>query len=213
MTRSAKCSAARTSFSELGPPAAMAAGPTSSAPPARSPRAWWRGLSRKLRISLIAGALLLFLVVGGLLARYLSAENAERDADLALVRAEARGDVGAMLDRLSGCRADATCVAQVRALASDPRVRRSGEVKVLQIESKTASSLFGATGKTRLAWTVLGGKPVVQCLVVQRRGNPLTGIDVELLSVSAPIDSEGKCSKPSEVERLEEEANEAEQGR
>lgn len=181
--------------------------------PARGPRAWWHGRSRKLRISLIAGALLLFFVIGALLARYLSAENAERDADLALVRAEARGDVGAMLDRLSGCRADAKCVAQVRAIASDPRVRRSGNVKVLQVESKTASSLFGATGKTRLAWTVLGGKPVVQCLVVQRSGNPLTGIDVELLSVSAPIDSEGKCSKPSEVERLEEEANEAEQGR
>jgi hypothetical protein len=185
---------------------------TPPATPVRGPRVWWRSLPRRLRISLVAGALLLFVVIGALLARYLSAENAERAADLALVRAEARGDVGAMLDRLSGCRADAKCVAHVRELARDPRVRRAGDVKVLQIESKTASSLFGATGKTRLAWTVLGGTPVVQCLVVRRSGNPLTGIDVELLSISSPIANDGKCHPPTEIERFEEEATEVELG-
>ncbi len=179
-------------------------------PAARGPRVWWRGLSRRTRTTVLAICALVVLVVGGLLARYLSAENAERDAALALVRAEARGDVGAMLDRLSGCRAEAKCVAQVRALASDARVRHAGEVKLLQVESKTAGSLFGATGKARVAWTVLGGKPVVQCVVVRRSGNPLTGIGVELLSIGSPIDNEGKCNPPTEIERLEEEATEAE---
>lgn len=187
-------------------------GAASTSAPARGPRVWWRGLPRSLRRALVGVVLLVLLVVGGLLARYLSAENAERAADLALVRAEARGDVAAMLDHLSGCRADAKCLAQVRSIASDGRVRQAGAIKVLQVESATASSLFGATGETRFAWTVLGGKPVVQCIVVHRTGNPLTGIDVQLLSISAPISSEGTCSAPSEAERFEEEASEAERG-
>ncbi|HEV2974075.1 MAG TPA: hypothetical protein VGX69_03660 [Solirubrobacteraceae bacterium] len=157
-----------------------------------------------MRVGLLAGALLLFLVLSGLLARYLSAENLEREDALALVRAEARGDVGAMLERLSGCRASASCVAHVRAVASNPRVRRVGVVKLLQFESKTAGALFGARGKTRVAWTVLGGLPVVQCVDVRRTGNPLTGIGVQLLGLSAPISNEDKCSKPSEIERDEE---------
>jgi hypothetical protein len=164
---------------------------------------WWRGLPRALRVGLLAGTLLLFLAVSGLLARYLSAENLEREDALALVRAEARGDVGAMLARLSGCRASASCVAHVRAVASDPRVRRVGAVKLLQLQSKTAGALFGARGKTRVAWTTLGGLPVVQCVDVRRTGNPLTGIDVRLLALSAPISDEGECSKPSEFERDE----------
>ncbi len=142
---------------------------------------------------MVGASLLVVLVVGGLLARYLSAENAERTADLALVRAEARGNAEAMLARLSGCRAQAKCVVHVRSLASDPRVRRSGEVKVLQVESKTASALFGASGETRIAWTVLGGSPVVQCIDVRRSGNVLSGIDVRLLSISAPIANEADC--------------------
>ncbi len=170
----------------------------------RGPRAWWRGLRRATRIALVAVTLLVFLAISGLLARYLSAENLEREDALALVRAEARGDVGAMLARLSGCRASASCVAQVRAVASNPRVRRAGAVKLLQFESKTAGALFGAHGKTRVAWTVLGTLPVVQCVDVRRTGNPLTGIGVQLLGLSAPISNEGKCSKPSEIERDEE---------
>lgn len=185
-----------------------------STPPAteRGPRAWWRGLSRSLRRTLIGGTLLAVVVVGVLLARWLSAENAERAADLAFVRAETRGDVEAMLNGISGCRADQKCVAQVHDLAGNARFHRTGAVKLLQVESDTAHSLFGATGKTRLAWTTLGGKPVVQCVVVKRTGNPLTGIDVELLSVSAPIANTGKCHRETEIERLEREATEAELG-
>ncbi len=152
----------------------------------------------------------LFLAVSGVLARYLSAENAERDDDLALVQAEAKGDVAGMLARLSGCRQSPSCVAAVRADASNPRVHRPGAVKILQLESKTADSLFGATGKTRLAWTVIGTLPVVQCVDVRRTGNFLTGIHVQLLGLSAPISGEGKCAKPSAIERDEEEATEVE---
>jgi hypothetical protein len=70
---------------------------------------------------------------------------------------------------------------------------RPGAVKVLSLKSSTAYSLTGATGKTRLAWTVIGRLPVVQCVEVRRTGNPLVGIKVALLSLSAPISNEGDC--------------------
>src|SRR5580692_6115365 len=78
------------------------------------------------RVVLIAVAVVLFLGISGLLAGFLSTENVERDDDLALVQAEARGDVAGMLDALSGCRASRSCVAAVKRDASDPHVLRAG---------------------------------------------------------------------------------------
>jgi hypothetical protein len=181
---------------------------------ARGPRAWWHGLparTRRILRALFALALVVVLVVGALLARFLSVENAERDDDVALVQAEARGDVAGMLAQLAGCRASARCVAQVRADASDPRVRRAGAVKILQLESKTAYSLSGATGETRLAWTVLGDLPVVQCVDVRRTGSFLSGVHVQLIGLSAPISGEGICGKRTQLEAEEEEATRVEQ--
>jgi len=133
----------------------------------------------------------LFVVVSGMLARFLTAENAERDKEETLLQAQARGDVNAMLAQLTGCRQSATCVATVRADAS--RLRRSGAVKILSLKSATAYSLAGATGKTRLAWTVIGRLPVVQCVEVRRTGSFFFGIHVALLSLSAPIPNEADC--------------------
>ncbi len=178
--------------------------------PVRGPRVWWRSVPRRRRVVLLATAALLLLVGGGLLARFLSAENAERDADLALVEAQATGDAEGMLERISGCRQSPSCVAVVKANASNPRLRRAGAVKILQLESPTAYALFGATGKTRLAWTVIGTLPVVQCVDVRRTGNFLTGVHVQLVALSAPIGNEGRCTKESAIEKDEEEATEAE---
>jgi hypothetical protein len=136
---------------------------------------------------------LLFLAISGLLARFLSVENTERDADLALIEAQARGDVAGMLSRISGCRETPACVAGVKANASNPRLLRRGAVKILQLTSPTAYSLTGAAGRTRLAWTVIGQLPVVQCVGVRRRGNPVSGIAIELTSLSAPIPNEADC--------------------
>jgi hypothetical protein len=182
---------------------------------ASGPREWWRGLpprQRRILRTLLAVAFVVVLVVGALLARFLSAENAERGDDAALVQAEARGDLAGMLAQLSGCRASPSCLATAKADASDPRVRRSGAVKILQLESPTADSMSGATGRTRLAWTVIGTSPVVQCVDVRRTGNFLSGIHVQLIGISAPISGEGACSKPSKLEQEEEEAARLEQG-
>jgi hypothetical protein len=178
----------------------------------RGPRVWWQGLPRRRRRITVAALVLPFLLISGVLARYLSVENAERNADLALVQAEARGDVAGMLAQLSGCREKPSCVASVKADASNPRLRRTGAVKILQLESQTSGSLFGATGKARVAWTVIGSQPVVQCVEVSRTGNFLTGLHVRLLALGAPISGEGKCTKETQLEREEEEATKVELG-
>jgi hypothetical protein len=136
-------------------------------------------------------AVLLFFAVSGALARFLSSENVERDDEAALLQAQVRGDVRGMLDKLSGCRESAACLATVRANAAS--LRRAGAPKILSLKSSTSYSLTGTSGKTRLAWTVIGRLPVVQCVEVRRTGNALTGIKIALLSLSAPISNVGDC--------------------
>jgi hypothetical protein len=145
------------------------------------------------RIALIALAVVLFVVISGLLARFLSVENTERDADLALIEAQARGDAQGMIRRIAGCRTRPACLRSVSANVANPRLRRAGGVKILQLTSSTAYSLAGSSGKTRLAWTVIGQLPVVQCVGVRRTGNPFSGIKVTLTSLSAPIPNEADC--------------------
>jgi hypothetical protein len=135
----------------------------------------------------------LFVLISGLLARFLSVENTERDADLALVEAQARGDGQGMIRRIAGCRSSPACLRSVAANVANPRLRRKGAVKILQLTSSTAYSLTGASGRTRLAWTVIGQLPVVQCVGVRRTGNPISGINVTLTSLSAPIPNEADC--------------------
>jgi hypothetical protein len=132
-----------------------------------------------------------FLAISVLLARFLSTENAERSAEEGLLQAQARGDVSGMLARLHDCREQPACIATVRSDAA--RLRRPGAVKILSLKSSTAYSLSGATGTTRLAWTVLGRLPVVQCVRVRRTGSFLSGMTVSLLSISAPIAGEADC--------------------
>jgi hypothetical protein len=143
------------------------------------------------RILLIAIGAVAFLVVSGLLARWLSTENAERNAIYTLIRAQARGDAPAMAERVSGCSTRPACQTQMRDLAT--RLRRPGAIKILNLDSKTAHSLSGATGLTRVAWKAPGRWPVVQCVLVRRTGNPVTGLSITLLSLSAPIARTGLC--------------------
>jgi hypothetical protein len=142
---------------------------------------------------LISTAVVLFVAVSFLLARFLSTENTERDDELALIQAQAKGDVPGMLALLSGCRERPSCVALVRTNASNPRLRRAGAVKILSIKSSTAYALTSTSGKTRLAWTVIGKLPVVQCVQVRRTGNFVEGMTISLLSLSAPIPNEADC--------------------
>jgi hypothetical protein len=145
------------------------------------------------RTILIVVGVLLFLAVSAGLARFLTTDNLEREKDVALIKAEARGDAASMIRQLHGCASNPACVATQRENAANPRLHRAGEVKILALSSETANSPTGATGRTRLAWTVIGKLPVVQCIDVRRTGNALTGVHVTLLALSKPIDNEGDC--------------------
>jgi hypothetical protein len=133
----------------------------------------------------------LFVAISGLLARFLSAEGVERDDIVAVLDAQAAGNVQRMLDGQAGCRERPSCVATTRANAV--KLRRDGAVKILTLTSPTAHTLTGAVGLTRVGWTVIGKLPVVQCVEVRRTGNFLDGIAVTLVSISAPIPNEGDC--------------------
>jgi len=148
--------------------------------------------SRRRLLLLALPAVLAFGAVSFLLARWLSTETRERNAVLALLEDQARGDAGAMLGRLDGCAGDAACRATVRRNAG--RLRRPGTLKILAYSSGTSYALGGAQGETRVAWTVLErGLPVVQCVTVRREGSVLAGRTISLRRLSAPIGREGSC--------------------
>jgi hypothetical protein len=162
--------------------------------PPRRPRDWWheqRRLPRRRLLVVSSVVLVVFVALSVLLASYLSTENVERTDVLDLLRAEAAGDAGGMIARLSGCSTHPGCVAQARQNAA--RLRRPGSVKILTLSSQTAYAVTSASGTTRVAWTVIGRLPTVQCVTVSRSGNFLSGLSVTLTGLSGPIPGEADC--------------------
>lgn len=148
-------------------------------------------MSRR-RLLLVAVPALLFIgAVGFVLARYLTGPGAEREAILGVLRAQAAGDARDVIARISGCAADPGCAEQ--ATRNARRLRGSGDVEILRLDSPTAYSLGETSGTARVVWRVGDGVPVVQCIGV-RKGGPLDDASVTLLRVSAPLaDNEGSC--------------------
>jgi hypothetical protein len=68
-------------------------------------------------------------------------------------------------------------------------------VKIARLDSGTSYSLGTSEGWSRVVWVRgVESRPVVQCVRVRRKGNPLTGRSVTLLRLSAPLaDNEGSC--------------------
>jgi hypothetical protein len=144
---------------------------------------------RRARLLLISAGVILFLVISAMLARFLAVENIERDSILGLLRAEARGDAPAMLATLRGC--PPACQATVRADAA--ALRGPGPVTILADQSPTAYALTATTAKTRIAWKLPSRLPTVQCILVRRAGNAVTGISLSLLAIGAPIPLQSDC--------------------
>ena len=149
-------------------------------------------MRRRQRLSLIAAAAIFFLLVSAVLARIYSSVAAERAAVTALVQDEARGDPAAMLDDLYDCRSSQACRARVAEDATN--LRRPGPVTVLQLTVSTSFPLGGDVGVARIAWQPGHGLlPVTQCVRVRHAGNPITGLEVQLLEVSERIKTNGDC--------------------
>jgi hypothetical protein len=157
---------------------------------AEAPRGRPAARSRRALVLALAGGVLAFLAVSFLFARVLSAGSDERGVAIAVIKAQARGDAGAVLALLDGCRSRPACAARVRATVA--RERRPGRVDVLNVRSPSFS-LGARTGTTRVAWRARGGLPVVQCVTARRTGNPLAGYDIRVLALSAPIGREASC--------------------
>jgi hypothetical protein len=147
---------------------------------------------RRTRILIVAGFLVfVFLGVSAMLARALSAAGTEREHVLDVARAEARGDAESVLEQVPACKEQPACAATTRAFVA--KLKRPGDVEILQYLPSVQVTFTRTTGTGRIAWRAgRNGLPVVQCVRVRRDG-PLTGNTVELLSISAPIDNESAC--------------------
>src|SRR3954452_5185375 len=141
-----------------------------------------------MRLALIAIAVLFFVAVSAGVARWLTADNAERDKVEGLLRAQARGDAPAMLRELDRC--GGGCAERGRVTAE--RRRRPGKPQIARYDSTTSHALGADTGQTRVVWKTPTTLTVVQCVTVKRTGNPIGGIDVELLGISGPIPRESR---------------------
>ena len=144
----------------------------------------------RVLIPLLFG-LFVFIGLSLLLARGLTGSGTERADVLQLVRAQARGDAGAVLAALPACRREPACAQATRDRVAE--LRRPGEVQILTFTPSARLALTRKVGTARVAWRAGGSLPVVQCVRVRREG-PLTGGAVELLSISAPIAPDGGCS-------------------
>jgi hypothetical protein len=145
---------------------------------------------RRSRTLVIAFFVFVFLGVSFLLARGLTGAGNERSHVLDVLRAQARGDADGVLAQLPACRAEPACAQVTRERVA--RLRRPGKIEILNYRPSVQVALTRQTGTGRVAWRAGTSGPVVQCVRVRRDG-PLTGGDVELLSISAPIGAEASC--------------------
>jgi len=147
-------------------------------------------LRRVTLVTAIAFGAFVFLGISFLLARALTGPGLERSRVLDVVRAEARGDADAVLERLPACAAEPACARVTRERVA--KLRQSGNVQILTYEPSMRITMTRATGTGRVAWRAGTSQPVVQCVQAQREG-PLTGGGVKLLAISKPIAGEASC--------------------
>jgi hypothetical protein len=147
-------------------------------------------LRRVTLVTAIAFGAFVFLGISFLLARALTGPGAERTRVLEVLRAQARGDADAVLDRLPACAREPACAQVTRDRVA--QLRRPGEVEILSYRPSVRITMTRRSGTGRVAWRAGGSLPVVQCVKARREG-PLTGGGVELLSISRPIGLQASC--------------------
>ena len=147
-------------------------------------------MRRVTLITAIAFGTFVFLGISFLVARALTGSGAERNRVLELVRAQARGDADAVLEKLPACAAEPACARVTRERVAE--LRRPGEVELLNYRPSVQVTMTRRSGTGRVAWRAGRSLPVVQCVKARREG-PLTGGGVELLAISKPIAGDASC--------------------
>jgi hypothetical protein len=145
------------------------------------------------RVTVVTAAVFgvfVFLGISFLLARALTGQGAERSRVLDVLRAQARGDAGAVLEQLPACSREPACARVTRARVA--RLERPGKVEILTYQPSVRVTMTRRSGTGRVAWRAGSSLPVVQCVKAQRDG-PLTGGGVELLALSDPIRGDASC--------------------
>jgi len=144
------------------------------------------------RIWVIGLLVLLFLAASLLTARWLTAENRERAAVVALLQLQKDGDAAGMLALLDGCAEKPKCRADVKANAR--RLRGRGPLTILRYDSGSSYSFGDASAASRVAWDRGGATAaVVQCVAVERRGLAFLNGSIVLHAISLPISGLGSC--------------------
>ncbi|CAB4873693.1 unannotated protein [freshwater metagenome] len=145
------------------------------------------------RIAIVSGVAV-FLLVSFLLALWLTGDTRERSRVVDLLRSQARGDVPGMLAQIDGCASRPACRAQVAANAQT--LRRAGRVRILDYRSATSKAIAADAGLTRVAWDAgLQSLPVVQCVRIERRGLPILGGKIVIVSIGPKIRGDAACSR------------------
>jgi hypothetical protein len=147
---------------------------------------------RRLKlILLIAAGLVVFVAISTVLARVLSIDGAERTSITGLIQAEARGTAEGMIAQLHDCAESSFC--RGRAAEDASELKRTGSVKILELNESAGFSLGSTVGTARVAWRAGNALPVVQCVRVRRAGNAFSGLRIELLEVSRRIKTDAAC--------------------
>ena len=146
---------------------------------------------RRVYLIGIGIGVIVFLGISLLLARAFNADGNERSAITALIQAEVRGDQNEIIGLMHDCDQSASCRAQAAVNATT--LRHPGSVSILQLQPSTGFSLTSTLGYARVAWTVDGSLPRVQCVKVRRAGNVVSGLSIELLSITRKLAGDANC--------------------
>jgi hypothetical protein len=146
---------------------------------------------RALLLPIGLPALVVFLAITFVLARTFSGYGSERDAIVDLIRAQARGDVTAVVAGIRGCAAAPACEARTARIVK--RTERSGRVAIVRLDLGGRLALGSHEHTARVVWKAGDSPPVVQCVRVGRTGDVLSGFHVYVRSLGAVIDSEKSC--------------------
>ncbi|MEI7625004.1 MAG: hypothetical protein WCK06_02540 [Actinomycetota bacterium] len=72
-------------------------------------------------------------------------------------------------------------------------IAHPGTFKLLRYDGPSKFSIASRSAAARVVWRVGTTLPLVQCVTVARAGNLLTGFDVTVIKVGAPIGLESDC--------------------